>query len=160
MAETIQQLGREYDAPSFMPHVTLFAHDGEEYDAGKLREVLAGRAPITLQPVRLADTESFTKCVFFEFEESAALEALAAAVRVDVESDYQFNAHLSLIYAALDPQTRAAIAKAVPLPEPIMCDEIWTVLTETPIHSRTQVESWQVIGRERLDNADIGRSRL
>ena len=150
LQETIDQLAREYNAPSFVPHVTLLAHDGEQYDAGKLQAALRGRRTITLQPVRFAETDSFTKSVFVEFAESAALEELAVAVRLDVESDYQFNAHLSLIYAALDLETRQAIARTMPLPPPIVCDEIWTVLTETPIHSRAQVEAWQVIGREQL----------
>jgi 2'-5' RNA ligase len=153
LQETIDQLGREYDGPSFVPHVTLFAHDGEQYDAGKLQAVLRGRASITLQPVRITGTESFTKCVFVEFAESATLEELAAAVRLDVESDYEFHAHLSLIYAALDSETRQDVARALLLPPPIVCDEIWTVLTETPIRSRMQVEAWQVIGRERLGKA-------
>ncbi|HEX8310309.1 MAG TPA: hypothetical protein VF614_03255 [Chthoniobacteraceae bacterium] len=150
LEETIDGLAREYGAPSFVPHVTLFAHDGERYDVRKLQAVLRGCGTMTLQPARLAETESFTKCVFVEFEESAGLEELTAAVRLDVESDYNFHAHLSLIYAALDRETRETIARAVPLPPRIVCDEIWTVLTETPIHSRAQVEGWRVIGRERL----------
>src|SRR5688572_4556470 len=110
LQETIHRLASEYAAPSFVPHITLFAHEGDCYDHRKLSSAVRDLVPVTVFPVRAAETDLFTKTVFLEFAESPELDALAQTVRLNVESDYEFHAHLSLIYAALDRETRQAIA--------------------------------------------------
>lgn len=149
LAAVIEQLARKYDAPLFEPHVTLYSSDDDEAAAAALVERVAPRfAPVTLLVCCVEQSARFTKSLFVQFENNADAQRLSDSIRAESQSqtDYEFEPHLSLIYAALPSATKAAEARAVHLPfDGVTFETISAITFPRPIRSRGDVEAWRII---------------
>jgi hypothetical protein len=150
----IGQLAEAWQAPSFEPHVTLYATaSGENDDAEAILRSI-DLDPLTLYPVRIGHSERFTQTLTLEFLEDAALQRLVEALRPVFQhaSDYQLRPHLSLLYQQLAPDARERLAKGLEkLPwEPIRFDALRVVTVPDRIETVADVPGWTTVAERRL----------
>jgi 2'-5' RNA ligase len=154
LAALIHTLACKYDAAVFEPHVTVYSSDDSEEDARRvLHQIAAQHHPLELRVSGIAHSEKFTKTLFVQFAANREAQRLSDAVRESSQSghDYQFDPHLSLLYAHISAETKAAEAEAIHLPfERVTFDSIAAICFPRPIESRADVEAWQTIATAKL----------
>lgn len=158
LVSIVRELAQKYHAPVFEPHLTLFSNsETEEHTRDVLRRVAAAHSPVELSVSGIEHSEKFTKTLFVQFSRNEAAQRLSDSVRAassDPEQEYEFNPHLSLIYADLATETKAAEARRVRLPcDRIRFDAIAAIDFPTPIKTAADVEAWRMIAKTKL----IGR---
>jgi 2'-5' RNA ligase len=149
LASLIGDLARKYNAPVFAPHVTVFSSaDSEEHARDLVERVAARHGAVELSVSGIAHSEKFTKTVFLEFNDDAAAQKLSDAVRESSHSarDYEFDPHLSLLYADLPQREKSAAAEGVRLAfDHVVFDSLAAIQFSQPIKSRADVEAWRTI---------------
>ncbi len=70
----IERLARDFDAPMFEPHVTLFAGRMDERRALEILHQLPSAPPVPLEVESVAFSSEFTKTLFVQFRASARSE--------------------------------------------------------------------------------------
>jgi 2'-5' RNA ligase len=145
----IHQLAKQFDAPVFDPHVTLFGGDMDSDAARALfRELARTRAPVELEVAGIEWSENYTKTLYVQFRPSAQATALSEAVRTAMGGGdgYEFNPHLSLLYKDLPEETKRAAAATVRLPaERVLFNGLDLVRVPGKIDSRDDVEAWETL---------------
>jgi Cyclic phosphodiesterase-like protein len=110
-AQTIADLARQFGAPRFEPHVTVFV--GPE-DSRSPTEILSELGPVSIELTiyGIQFSEQFTKTLFVQFEQSAVLQQLGDVIwkRSSSPDRYVIDPHLSLLYAELPPETKHRLA--------------------------------------------------
>ena len=113
----IRRLARQFGAPLFEPHVTIFiAPENSRAPLEVLREV--GPVDIELAIHSIRFSEQFTKTLFVQFERNSALQQLGDAIwRAEgARNRYLIDPHLSLLYAKLPSKTNQRLADNIRLP--------------------------------------------
>ncbi len=154
LVSTIVELASRLDAPLFEPHVTVYAsRKGDGNPAEVLSGALAGCEPFRLSIRDIQCSDEFTKTVFVQFEPSAELSRLSAALQQEsaLHDEYQLSPHLSLIYKKMSRDARVDVATSVRLPfTEVLFDCAKAIVFPTPIRSREDVEAWRVVAAQTL----------
>jgi hypothetical protein len=88
-----------------------------------------------------------------QFESDARLTRLTENFRrASVSpSDYQLNPHLSLIYKAMDEETKGRLTHSITMPfSEVTFDTVKAIISPAEIKSREEVEAWRVVAERRL----------
>jgi 2'-5' RNA ligase len=153
-ADLIREVACRFDGPVFEPHVTIYVTRAQgENPETMLQEVLNPRQPYQLAVRGLDYSDKFTKTVFVQFSPDADLARLCEELRrASVSSsDYQLNPHLSLIYKAMDTETKRRLAASITLLfDEVIFDSVKAVISPAEVKSRADVEAWRVIAECRL----------
>ncbi|MDP9005135.1 MAG: 2'-5' RNA ligase family protein [Verrucomicrobiota bacterium] len=152
---TIARLSSRFDSPVFEPHLTIYAASSStESSKEALKAALSGWAPFRLTVREIGCSEAFTKTVFVQFEQSAALAEMSRELREasGANDEYELDPHLSLIYKRMTKEERAELAASIRLPfTEVLFDTVKAVVCPTtPIRSREDVENWRVVASQRL----------
>jgi hypothetical protein len=113
----IRRLARQFGAPLFEPHVTIFiAPENSRAPLEVLREVGPVDIELTIHSKRFSD--KFTKTLFVQFETNSAVQRLGDAIwkAGGTRNRYLIDPHLSLLYAKLPPETKQRLADKIWLP--------------------------------------------
>ncbi|WP_322744185.1 MULTISPECIES: cyclic phosphodiesterase-like protein [unclassified Coleofasciculus] len=148
--ETLNFLAKEYDAPLFTPHVTIYTGQCSLTDspAALIDQAIDGVHPLTLRVNKLDYSNEFTKTLFVQFYASESLSQISETLRCHCAkpSDYLLNPHLSLIYKPLSEKTQRKLVTELVFPQSeVVFDEIRAISTPPQVRSREDVEDWQVI---------------
>ncbi len=151
-AAQIHRLAAECAAAVFEPHVTIYATESSpgEDPAALLREAARGLGGLALRVRGIGHSGVFTKTLFVEFEPSDGLRAFSDRLRVAsaIPRDFELKPHLSLLYAAIDCESRERLAAALDLPFPeIRFDAVRPVRFQPPVETRADVERWRPLDR-------------
>jgi hypothetical protein len=153
-ATLINHLATKFDAPVFDPHVTLYVTDAaNENPSAVLEPILIDRGPYRLAVRRVDHSEKFTKTVFVQFEPDTELARLSSDLRraSAVQNDYELNPHLSLIYRAMDSETKREIADSISLPfARVAFDLVRAVISPAEIKAPEDVEAWRIVAEKKL----------
>jgi hypothetical protein len=132
LAAVIADLAAGCGGPVFAPHVTLAGVTEAEPDAmaGLLARVTAGVAPFEVRLTGTGHEPVFFRALYLRAEPSVRLTALHEAAQRALELEpAPYLPHLSLLYADLDEDRKAAIAAGLglDLPMTIRVDaaEVW-----------------------------------
>ena len=152
--DTIASLAARLDAVVFEPHVTIHVtEDRLEEPAIMLRRAFPSCSPYRLKVRNIDSSDEFTKTVFVQFESDARLTRLTENFRrASVSpSDYQLNPHLSLIYKAMDEETKGRLTHSITMPfSEVTFDTVKAIISPAEIKSREEVEAWRVVAERRL----------
>jgi hypothetical protein len=150
----IRDLATKFDAPVFAPHVTLYVTDAANENPGAvLEQVLNDRGPCQLSVRCLDYSDKFTKTVFVQFEPDIELARLSSDLQSSsaVQTDYELNPHLSLIYKTMPAETKMQIANSLCLPfTEVAFDLVKAVISPAEINSRQDVEAWCAVAEKKL----------
>ena len=150
-ASLITDLAARFDAPVFEPHVTLFGGKLDEQKAADILERCGPAPPIELEVERIDFSDKFTKTLFVQFRRSQQANELSAAIKsaAGIDSDYEFNPHLSLLYKEMPETEKAAAASSIAIPfRRVAFDALKAIATPAGIKSSEDVEAWRTV-RER-----------
>ncbi len=110
----IDHLAKTHDAPTFKAHTTLFCGKTSDLEKTKktLAKLLKNQKPITLKAISLDTSEKYYKTLYIQFEESLLLNQLNQSYheKINPDSDYTLNPHLSLLYKFLPSEQKKTIA--------------------------------------------------
>ena len=153
LASLIAGLAARFDAPVFEPHVTLFGGKIAEEKAADVLQRCDFAMPIELEIAGVEFSEKFTMTLFVQFRSSQRASELSAAIKTaaEIESDYEFNPHLSLLYKEMPEREKAAAALTIELPfDRVAFDGVKAIVTPAGIKTRAEVEAWRTIGERRV----------
>lgn len=139
-----------YEAPVFIPHMTVFVGSSDNVD--NLKEVftktVTNFTPLQASASGIEHSDNYFKTLYIQFENNELLKKLNKQLHsLDNKSDYAFNPHLSLLYKQLDKKTKQQLAKEIwPTIEPktISFDKI-QLLSVTDDETKEAVEKWKII---------------
>jgi len=150
----IHRLAESLDAVEFEPHMTVYCGPSTEAEARAVARVIAKQfPPIELTADQLCHTERYTKTLFVQFEESAAVRRMfdVAAAGYSRQSNYILNPHLSLLYKTMPESKRRELCETLVVPMgDYKFDRIRMIETELPIEDAGPVQRWQVVCDEAI----------
>jgi putative hydrolase of the HAD superfamily len=151
LEQRIDELARRYDAPRFLPHITLFAGTttGVEW-RDRLARAAHGIPACSVQVIGVGHSDQLFKTAFLQIATSATLSALQrrVAAALGAADGYLFEPHLSLVYKTLSEATRADLAREIDAPATFVCDALSVVLPSDI--GWPDVAGWQVRHTEPL----------
>jgi hypothetical protein len=143
----IRELAKQFRAPLFEPHVTIFiAPENSHAPLEVLREL--GQVNIELAIHSIRFSEQFTKTLFVQFETNSALQQLGDAIwKASKAPDrHLIDPHLSLLYAKLPPETKQTLADKIHLPfRAVGFTSICAMRCARPTTSAIEVEQWKLL---------------
>ena len=145
-------LRKEFRAPNFEPHLTLFSIGKDRQPPKKTLQQMRGRR-IRLTARGVGFSPTFTKTLFVRFKASPELRKLVADFgrvtksRVKAPSD----PHVSLVYKKIPRATKKSLAAVLKLPfRTVVFDSIAAVRCVSPSRTAADVKSWKILGRKSL----------
>jgi 2'-5' RNA ligase len=151
LREVIRILSREFDAPNFRPHLTIFM----AAQSGSARQVLqrVRSAPVRLRASGVGFSSQFKKTLFVRFKSSAQLKDLTHNLSRAVKSRGRSmpDLHVSLLYKKMPRSVKNELAATLRLPfREVVFDSIQAVHTASPVKTSADVEAWRVVARKSL----------
>jgi hypothetical protein len=138
--QTVERLAQQYDAPIFLPHLTLGVVDKVPRP---FQESLS--TPIVLRAGGVFSSALFTQTLFIRFRISPALAALRHLLGLGGE----YDPHLSLLYQNLSTDERATLTASLKLPfAEVEFDRVVAVRCANPTTGRADIEAWQMLLRD------------
>ncbi len=152
-SDVIRDLAIRFDAPIFEPHLTLYGGAISRERAARVLETLTAPPALRLEIEGVVFSDEFTKTLFLQFRPSGEARELSRRIAETTESDseYRFDPHLSLIYAALPEAEKVELARTIEMPfESVMFDALRTIICPARINERADVEAWRNLAERRL----------
>ena len=151
-AEIIRILAKQFDAPRFEPHVTLFAVSPDRQSAAKVLHQISA-SPIRLRIRDVSYSTKFTETLFLRFKSNKALQKLVVDLARVMKSRPRAVCapHISFLYKKLPTATKKVLAATIKLPfREVVFDSIKAVRCALPTRTRAEVKAWCVIASNRL----------
>ena len=148
----IRILYRQFDAPIFDPHLTIFATKEDRKSPRKILRELRS-APVRLNVRTVGFSSQFTKTLFVRFAPSKSLDELTVALARAAKSPAKpvRDPHLSLLYKNIPVVIKKELARTIKLPfREVLFDSIAAVRCGLPTKAKADVEAWRVIARKSL----------
>lgn len=150
--EIIRILYKEFDAPNFDPHLTVFATKEDRQSPGRILSQIRS-APIRLRVRGMGFSSQFAKTLFIRFVPSKPLNKLIVNLARATKSSVRpvRDPHLSLLYKNIAVATKRELARTIKLPfREVLFDSIAAVRCVSPTKVKADVEAWRVIARKSL----------
>ena len=150
----INDLGRQYDAPLFEPHVTIHVALNRAAAAERAMSQAAHACkPIKLKALEIGHSSDFIKTIFVQFALNTELRQLHAIIRNAARdsSHYELKPHLSLLYKKMPAVARHELMNSIVVPfSEVIFDALEAVRCISPTQSRADVEAWRVVAATEL----------
>lgn len=150
--EVVRILRKEFHAPNFEPHLTLFSVTKDRQSPKKTLQQLRAR-PIRLHARGVAFSEKFTKTLFVRFQPNPALRKLVADLGLTAKSRAASpkEPHVSLLYKKMPRSVKKELARVMRLPfRTVRFDTIAAVRCILPSQTKADVESWKTLAKKSL----------
>lgn len=155
LANIINNLANQYNAPVFEPHVTIYT--GVYTQKDKLAKIIAGSAEmvhsISLIVKEIGFSDNFFKTLFIEFEDNPVLTILSQKIRSELQyqEQHDLRPHLSLLYKTMCEREKQAIINRLNFTKPqVHLDEITAVIPGNLSQGWVDVEGWKLYFRQKL----------
>ena len=139
----IQSLAKEYGAPKFSPHITVYSGISSLNDAKSAVRLLDARK-IHATKIGIGKSEYLWKTLYIRIKKDKRLDAIHKTLANKLDTGYDFFPHISLIYKKLDDPTKRKIIKTLKTKKSFTFDGI------TIIRSSKNVHKWEVLYRASL----------
>ena len=148
--ELIRILRKEFRAPNFEPHLSLFSvAKDRELPKKSLQQIRSRKIRLTAQGVGFSS--QYTKTLFVRFKPSAELRKLVADLGRVTKSRPKApkDPHVSLVYKKIPRGTKKSLAAVLRLPfRTVVFDTIAAVRCVSPSKTAADVKSWKVLGKK------------
>jgi 2'-5' RNA ligase len=166
--EVVRILRKEFRAPSFEPHLTLFVttkdrsasakrqsgsdlRRGEESPKKVLQKIKT--RPIRLHTRGVGFSSAFTKTLFIRFKSNPALRKLVTDLGgvTGSQAKTSNDPHVSLLYKKMPRAATKELAAVMKLPfRTVIFDSIAAVRLSLPVRTGADVEKWKIIAKKSL----------
>jgi len=162
LCEVVRILRREFRAPNFEPHLTLFSTAKDRPSIGRSRhseqspeKVLQqiGSRPIRLTASGVAFSSAFTRTLFVRLKSSPLLRKLVTDLGHAARSPAKApsDPHVSLLYKKMPRATKKELAAVMKLPfRTVVFDSIAAVRCVSPSRTAADVENWNILAKKSL----------
>jgi len=150
--EVIRILRKEFRAPDFEPHLTLFSTTQDRESPKRVLRKISARS-IRLTARGVVFSPEFTKTLFVRFKSSGALKKLVEELRRAAKSRARTSSdpHVSLLYKKMPPAVKQELAAVMRLPlRTVVFDSIAAVRCPLPSRTKADVESWKILTKKSL----------
>jgi len=150
--DIIRILYREFDAPNFDPHLTIFAMKEDRKSPRKILRDLRS-APLRLNVRTVGFSSQFTKTLFVRFAPSKSLDELTVALARAAKSPAKpvRDPHLSLLYKNIPVVIKKELARTIKLPfRKVLFDSVAVVRCVSPTKTKEDVKAWRVMATKSL----------
>lgn len=150
--DIIRILRKEFRAPNFEPHLTLFVTTKNRVSPAKVLAQIRSRS-MRLSVRGVAQSPKFTKTLFVRFKSSPALRKLVSELGRAAELSMKppTDPHVSLLYKKLPAATKKELAKVIKLPfQSARFDSITAVRITLPVQTDADAEKWKIVARKSL----------
>src|ERR1700720_186002 len=115
--DIIRILYKEFDAPNFDPHLTVFATKEDRQSSRKTLSEMRS-APVWLNVRTIGFSSQFRKTLFVQFAPSKSLDKLVVALARATKSRAKplRDPHLSLLYKNIPVAIKKSLARTIKLP--------------------------------------------
>jgi 2'-5' RNA ligase len=158
----VRILRKEFRAPNFEPHLTLFSTSRDRSATGRIRR--GEQSPkkvlqqISLRRIRLTTrgvgfSSEFTRTLFVRFKSSDALRKLVADLGLAAKSAAKApsNPHVSLLYKKVPGAAKKELAAVMKLPfRDVVFDSIAAVRCPSPSRTKGDVDAWNILAKKSL----------
>lgn len=150
--DVIRILRREFSAPNFEPHLTLFLLTKNSGSPRSFLEQIRVR-PIRLSVRSVAFSEKFTKTLFVQFKSSSELRKLVSDLgdAAKAKTKTPTDPHVSLLYKKVPRRTKRGLAKIIKLPfRSVRFDSVAAVRMTLPVCNAADIQKWRIVARKSL----------
>ena len=151
-SEIIRILGKQFDAPTFDPHLTVFVDGKSEQAPAKVLQQIRA-APVRMIVRGIGFSAKFTKTLFVRFKPNRALEKLVVQVARSTESRSKSvrDPHVSLLYKKIPAPTQKELASTIRLSfREVVFDSLVAIHCILPVRDRADVEAWRPVAMKSL----------
>jgi 2'-5' RNA ligase len=152
LKRVIAGLAKTYDAPLFLPHITLYSGI-RQFEAAQraVRQCRAFPKFITTS-TGIGYSDYLWKTLYVKIRLDANLAKIHTILKDALPTRYSFKPHVSLIYKKIPKKTKLQILLDLELKKSLEFDRI------TIIRSSNQVERWKRLFSMRLERRTLIRS--
>ncbi|HWY51421.1 MAG TPA: 2'-5' RNA ligase family protein [Chthoniobacterales bacterium] len=150
--EMVRILRKEFRAPSFEPHITLFSTKKDRQSPKAVLKQIALRR-IRLRTRGVGFSAEFTRTLFVRFKSSPALRKLVDELSRAAKSPAKApsDAHVSLLYKKLPRAAKKELAAVMKLPfRTVVFNSIAAVRCPLPSRTNADVEAWKILAKKSL----------
>lgn len=150
--DIVRILYKQFDAPNFHPHLTVFATKEDRQSPRKILNQMRS-APVRLRVRGVGFSSQFRKTLFVRFVPSKPLDKLVVDLARATKSRAKLvrDPHLSLLYKNIPVAIKKELARTIKLPfREVNFDSIAAVRCVSPIKLKADVEAWRVVARKPL----------
>jgi 2'-5' RNA ligase superfamily len=166
--EIVRILRKEFGAPNFEPHLTLFSASKDRPGSAKRQsgsDLRCGeQSPktvlrqISMRPIRLTTrgagfSSEFTKTLFVRFKSSPALRKLVTDLGRATKSRAKApgDPHVSFLYKKLPTAAKKQLAAVMKLPfRTVVFDSIAAVRCASPSRTKADINAWKILAKKSL----------
>lgn len=143
----IVKLSNEFDSPIFEPHITLDSVK-KIPPSIKMIDVLSNISKIVIFCDKMKYSDYFWKTLFIEMKKNDELDKFKIILKneLDIDTDYEFEPHISLIYKKLENEKKKNIISKINIKSKFTFDKISIIM------SSDKVEDWTKIFTYKLKN--------
>jgi 2'-5' RNA ligase len=150
--DIVRILRKEFRAPNFEPHLTLFSTTKDRQSPKKaLPQIRPRKIRLAIQGI--AFSSKFTKTLFVRFRSSPELQKLVADLGRAAKSSAKSprEPHMSLLYKKTPRAAKKALAAVMRLPfHSVVFDSIAAVRCVSPSRTAADVKGWKVLAKKSL----------
>lgn len=150
--EVVRILRKEFRAPNFEPHLTLFSTAKDRQSPKKVLKQISIR-PIRLTTRGVGFSSEFTKTLFVRLKSGPVLRKLVADFSRAAKSRAKApnNPHVSLLYKKLPGSMKKQLAAVMKLPfRSVVFDSIAAVRCPSPSRTKADVDAWKILAKKSL----------
>ncbi|MGA2911835.1 MAG: 2'-5' RNA ligase family protein [Candidatus Levyibacteriota bacterium] len=149
LSNIIKKLGKEYHAPIFIPHLTLFGGITIDFDRLKsiIDNVFQNVKSFTIEKTGINQTEAFFKTVFIEFKRDENLSELfkTFSQKTDGRDLSTFKPHISLMYKILPEDEKSKIISKLDIKNEFTIGSVCVVAPKEGDKDFYDVDGWRII---------------
>ena len=156
LQKIVNDLGEKYNAPLFVPHLTILGDTLIELKDLKqaIDKAFENIKPITIKKTQISQSNIFFKTVFIELEENEMLASVFENLKNNLpeKTDYVFKPHISLLYKIMPEEEKIKIVKNLNIKSEFIIDK---VVVNAPKNGDTDflnIEGWQSLYVKDLNN--------
>ncbi|HIH45714.1 MAG TPA: hypothetical protein HA292_01305 [Candidatus Nitrosotenuis sp.] len=110
----IKNLAKLYFAPKFSPHITIYG-GVRDLDAAKVAVSKIKSKRVIAINNGIGQSDYLWKTLFINIKKTSNLRKIHNTLQQNLDSNYKFNPHISLIYKKLDKTTKKTIRHNIKL---------------------------------------------
>ena len=155
LQDLITTLARVHQAPSFIPHVTIYSGESQpdDHPLDIIEQSTQDVESLTLQVDTVLSTDQFTKTLFIQLHPSPRLSAISERIRTlsSKPSDYILSPHVSLLYKQMRAPEKHRLATTILLPQTeVAFGDVWAIASWGPTQTPADVQRWEIVCRKQL----------
>lgn len=145
LSEIVKKLSKAYDAPEFLPHITVYGLVNTDSRVIKdaVRKSITNLKPFMVRTAGISYSDYIWKSVFINIELNSDLVLINEKLshKLAKYSTYEFSPHISLIYKNMDEFEKKKLIEGIEQKNQLVIDKIAILKFSENIHQWKIVET-------------------